>query len=41
VTEVVVDGEVLVVDPHRPAVERDPIESLAITRDIAQLRLDV
>jgi hypothetical protein len=31
----------LVVDPHRPTVERDPIESLAITRDVSQLRLDV
>jgi hypothetical protein len=41
VPEVVVEGEVLVVDPDWAAVVGDPFETLAITRDVLELGGDV
>jgi hypothetical protein len=41
VPEVVVEGEVLVVDPYRAAVVGDPLETLAITGDVLELGGDV
>jgi hypothetical protein len=40
-SDVVVEGERVVVDPHRPTVVRNPIESLPITRDVLELRVDM
>ena len=39
--QVVVDGEMLVVDPDRAPVEWNPVETLPVSRYVPQFRLDV
>lgn len=39
--DVIVEGELGVVDPNRTSVVRDPLETLAIARDVLELGPDV